>query len=158
MRRTILVLTALATLLAGLTAPAAARQPEDLAPLLDVALAAKVQGSERAAEALAAAPGQSEEKLAERLARFEARMLRLAERFGDDGPGLGEGSERSLEVHAILAAGCNPGKGQGKKLGHAKEGHKFAACATAEAWVPPGLAKEKPERGLDDDPDEDADD
>jgi hypothetical protein len=155
MRRTALILTALATLLAGLAAPASARQPEDLIPFIDVALAAKVQASARAQEVVGSPPGQSATKIAERLQRHQDRLDRLAEKFGEDGPGLGGGSERSLAVHAILAAGCNPGVGQGKKLGHAKEGHRFSKCATAATWVPPGLAKEKPERGVDDDPDDD---
>jgi hypothetical protein len=37
---------------------------------------------------------------------------------GDDG----EGSERSIEVHALLDAGCNPGRGIGNKIGHEKHG------------------------------------
>ncbi|NND84127.1 MAG: hypothetical protein HKN46_03165 [Acidimicrobiia bacterium] len=149
MRRTILVLTALATLLAGLAAPAAARQPQELAPLLDLALAAKVQGAERAAEALAAAPGQTEEKLLKRLEKYEAKLARFVEKAE-----RGVGSERSLEVHGILAEGCNPGRGQGKKLGHAKEGHKFSLCETVGEWIPPGQLKEKPE-GDDDEVEDD---
>lgn len=34
----------------------------------------------------------------------------------------GEGSERSAEVHALLDAGCNPGRGIGNKSGHEKNG------------------------------------
>lgn len=137
MRRTLLTLTILATLLAGLAAPASARQPEDLVPFLDIALAAKVQGSERALEVVGNPPGQSETKIAERLARFEAK----AERFANH-PGNGVGSERSLEVHTILADACgHPGRGEGKALGHA---HKFAGCEGVDAFIPPGQLKEKP--------------
>ncbi len=138
MRRTLFTLTILATLLAGLAAPASARQPVDLVPFLDIALAAKVQGSERALEVVGNPPGQSETKLAERLARFEEK----AERFANH-PGNGIGSERSLEVHAILADACgHPGRGEpGKALGHA---HKFAGCDGVSAFIPPGQLKEKP--------------
>lgn len=136
-RRIILVLTAAATLLAGLATSASARQPEDLVPFLDIALTAKLHASERAQEVVGNPPGQSEDRLAERAARHQERLERFA-----DHPGRGVGSERSLEVHEILAAGCaTPDRGDGKKLGHA---HKFATCDGASPFVPPGQAKEKP--------------
>lgn len=155
MQRRTATITVLALLLGSLAAPAAARQPADLASLVDSALAAKIHAAEQA-QGLLAAPGQSDEKLAERQARLDARIAKWAEKWPDGKPGLGEGSERSIEVHKMLADGCNPGKGQGKKLGHLREDHKFAACASSDTegyQGPPGQDPFKA-KGADDDADD----
>lgn len=157
MNRRIATITVLALLLAALAAPATARQPADLASLVDSALAAKIHAAEQA-QGLLAAPGQSGTKIAERQDRITARLAKWAEKWADGKPGLGVGSERSLEVHRILAVGCsNPGQGQGEKIGHSRVGHKFAACASISSAYqgPPG---HDPFKVKGDDEDEDADD
>lgn len=131
MHRRFALLTVFTLLLALLAVPASAKQPADVAALVDAALSAKLHAASQAQDALKAAPGQSSTKIAERQARVAAKVAKFAEKWADGKPGLGEGSERSIAVHAILAAGkCNPGKGEGQKLGHMREGHRWFACKT----------------------------
>lgn len=133
MRHALLILTALATLLVGVAPAAAQLGPSD--ELLAVALQAKAHGAERAAQALAAAPGQQDkDTLERRTAHFAEKLARFA-----DHPGQGKGLERAMSVHAILAEGCtNPGRGDGEKRGHSKVNHKFATCLAADALWEPG--------------------
>lgn len=135
MNRRTATITVLALLLGSLAAPAAARQPADVASLVDVGLAASIHAAEQA-QGLLSAPGQSDDKIAERQARIAARLEKLAEKWADGKPGLGAGSDRSIAVHEMLADGCNPGKGLGKKTGHSREVHKFAACTTVSDGFP----------------------
>lgn len=142
MRRRFAHLTVFTLFVAVLAVPASAKQPAEVAALVDAALAAKLHAASQAQDALAAAPGHSATKIAERQARLAEKLARLAEKWADGKPGLGEGSDRSVEVHLLLASGCNPGKGEGQKLGHLRAGHKWAACSLTTAPTvysgPPG--------------------
>jgi Skp family chaperone for outer membrane proteins len=126
MHRRFALLTVFTLLLASLAIPASAKQPADVASLVDAALSARLHAASQAQAALNAAPGQSSTKIAERQARVAAKVAKFAAKVTDD-----KGSDRSMAVHAILAAGkCNPGQGEGQKLGHMREGHRWFACKT----------------------------
>lgn len=131
MYRRFALLTVFTLLLASLAVPASAKQPADIAALVDAALAARLHAADQAQDALDAAPGQSSTKIEARQARLAEKPQRIKDKWGslEDHPG------RAIGLHALFA-GCNPG--QGKRVGFDHSWHHgFVACTTVTTALAP---------------------
>ena len=124
MYRKLTLLTVFTLLIAALAIPASAKQPADVASLVDAALSAKLHAGSQSEAALKAAPGQSSTKIAERADRLDEKLERIVAKWES----LSNHPGKAIGLHALLA-GCNPGQGKRVVFAHS-EHHRFVACTT----------------------------